>query len=239
MKKYFLTLGLMAVTALGTLSLRADDTNAVAAATAATTTPAPLPTGTVDQRLSAVEAYIANTDPLAGLKDTNGTQVATTAILGNPGPGHNAWLLTSTTYGSWLPGDPRGSVTSVRDVRPAEEPTIVRIEHDIPGEPYEDAIPELQDSARNRMKGPPLFLDREKAEVVLAQFQETAKFRRWTLRAAAIMYNHFHIVVEVPGDPQPGKVLGDFKAYGTRALNRKYGRPCRRRGGPRRVRNAS
>ncbi len=136
-----------------------------------------------------------------------------------------AWLLTSTTYGSWLRGDPRGSVTSVRDVRPAEEPTIVRIEHDIPGEPYEDAIPELQDSARNRMKGPPLFLDREKAEVVLAQFQETAKFRRWTLRAAAIMYNHFHLVVEVPGDPQPGKVLGDFKAYGTRALNRRYGRP--------------
>ncbi len=32
-------------------------------------------------------------------------------------------------------------------------------------------------------------------------------------------------MVEVPGDPQPGKVLGDFKAYGTRALNRKYGRP--------------
>ena len=32
MKKYFLTLGLMSVTALGTLSLRADDTNAAAAA---------------------------------------------------------------------------------------------------------------------------------------------------------------------------------------------------------------
>ena len=33
MKKYLLTLGLMAVTALGTLSLRADDTNAAAAVT--------------------------------------------------------------------------------------------------------------------------------------------------------------------------------------------------------------
>lgn len=25
------------------------------------------------------------------------------------------WLFTSTTYGTWLPGDPRGSVTRVLD----------------------------------------------------------------------------------------------------------------------------
>ena len=105
MKKFLLTLGLMAVTALATLSLRADDTNvvatatnAVAAAAAAPATPPPLPTGTLDQRVGALEAYIENTDPTAGLKDTNGTQIATTAILGNPGPGHNAWLLTSTAF---------------------------------------------------------------------------------------------------------------------------------------------
>jgi len=104
MKKFLLTLGLMAVTAFATLSLRADDTNVVAAATnavaaaAAPATPPPLPTGTIDQRVSALEAYIANTDPTASLKDTNGTQIATTAILGNPGPGHNAWLLTSTAF---------------------------------------------------------------------------------------------------------------------------------------------
>ncbi len=112
MKKYFLTLALIAGTALSVLSLRADDTNAAAAATnavavdtnavaaaaAAPATPPPLPTGTIDQRVSALEAYIANTDPTASLKDTNGTQIATTAILGNPGPGHNAWLLTSTAF---------------------------------------------------------------------------------------------------------------------------------------------
>ena len=104
MKRHFLTLALLAATAFGALNLRADDTNMAAAATnavaAATTaapaTPAPLPTGTMDQRVAALEAYIANTDPTAPLKDTNGTQTATTAIIGNPGPGHNAWLLTST-----------------------------------------------------------------------------------------------------------------------------------------------
>src|SRR4029453_16644399 len=104
-----------------------------------------------------------------------------------------AWLLTNTTYGSWLPGDSRGSVTSVRDQRPNDEPTTVRIEHDIPGEPCEDPIPGLENSARELMKGPPIILDLEKAGVVLGQFQETATYRRWTLRAVAVMYNHFHM----------------------------------------------
>ena len=105
MKKLFLTLALLAGTVLGTLSVRADATNAaattaVAAATnAAPAAPPPLPAASIDQRLAAVEAYIANTDPTAPLKDTNGTQVvANTSIIGNPGPGHNAWLLTSTAF---------------------------------------------------------------------------------------------------------------------------------------------
>jgi REP element-mobilizing transposase RayT len=136
------------------------------------------------------------------------------------------WLLTNTTYGSWLPGDRRGSVTSVRDLRSGDDPgTTVRIEHDIPGEPVEEPIPGLEASARNRMKGPPIYLDREKAEVACAQFRETAAYRKWPLLAAAIMYNHFHLVVEAPDDPHPRKLLADFKAYGTRALNRTYGTP--------------
>jgi hypothetical protein len=136
-----------------------------------------------------------------------------------------AWLLTNTTFGNWLPGDIRGSVTSVRDIRPNDAPTTVRIEHDIPGELYEEAIPELEYSAKAQMSGPPIYLDREKAEIVLGQFQETATYRGWMLHAVAIIYNHFHIVVQVTGNPHPRKVLADFKAYGTRILNIKYGKP--------------
>jgi Amt family ammonium transporter len=106
MKKLFLTFALIAA-ALTTASLRAADTNAAAATTNAVAavastnapaTPPPLPTGSLDQRVAALEAYIANTDPTAPLKDTNGTVVVTTGIIGNPGPGHNAWLLTSTAF---------------------------------------------------------------------------------------------------------------------------------------------
>src|SRR5258707_9029958 len=136
-----------------------------------------------------------------------------------------AWLLSNTTYGTWLPGDPRGSVTSVRDQRSGDEPTPFRFEHDIPGEPYEDELPGLRRSALVHMKGPPINLDLEKAELILPQFQETAGYRGWNLRAVAIMVNHYHIVVEVPDDPSPTKILADFKAYATRTLNRGYGVP--------------
>ncbi len=140
-------------------------------------------------------------------------------------PGMRTWLLSNTTYGTWLPGDARGSVTSVRDLRPGDEPTPFRFEHDLPGEPWEDELPGLHRSAAEQMSGPPIYLDLAKAEAVLAQFQETAGYRRWTLRAVAVMANHFHIVVAVADDPHPRKLLADFKAYGTRRLNRLYGKP--------------
>ncbi|HZI31968.1 MAG TPA: hypothetical protein VFF11_06485, partial [Candidatus Binatia bacterium] len=55
MKKYFLTLALIAGTALGALSARADDTNAAAATAVATNPPV-----TIDQRVSDLEAYVLN-----------------------------------------------------------------------------------------------------------------------------------------------------------------------------------
>jgi REP element-mobilizing transposase RayT len=130
------------------------------------------------------------------------------------------WLLTSTFYGNWLPGDPRGSVTSVRD-----EPGA-RGRHNTPGTPVDGPMPGLYQSARAAWKGPPILLDAEKASVLAAQFQETARCRGWRLLAFAIMRNHVHLVVGVPGDPEPGAVLGDFKAYGSRALNRQWGKPA-------------
>jgi Amt family ammonium transporter len=98
MKRYLLTLALIATTAFGVLTLHADDTNAPAAAPAAAApaAPAPLPAASLEQRVATLEAYLANTDPTAPLKDTNGTVAFANPIVGNPGPGHNAWLLTST-----------------------------------------------------------------------------------------------------------------------------------------------
>src|SRR5260370_267688 len=58
------------------------------------------------------------------------------------------WLLTSTTYGNWLPGDARGFVSEYRGTRRK------KILDNIPGTPYAKDMPELQEYARIELKGP-------------------------------------------------------------------------------------
>jgi len=98
-----------------------------------------------------------------------------------------------------------------------------RVIHDVPGTPCDAAMPGLEQAAQALMKGPPNVAQ---AEVLLGQLQETARIRGWELRAVAIMFNHFHIVTGVPGDPEPGKILGDFKSWGTRTLSKSFGEPA-------------
>jgi Amt family ammonium transporter len=60
--------------------------------------PAPSPSPSIDQRVSALEAYIANTDPRDSLKGLDGVipPGLTVATAGVPGPGHNGWMMTAT-----------------------------------------------------------------------------------------------------------------------------------------------
>lgn len=135
------------------------------------------------------------------------------------------WLLTSTFYGNWLPGDSRGFVSRVTDERPEDTATTSRRKHGLPGTPYDADLRGLRLFAEQQMRGPSIRISEEQAKSLLKQFQETARVRSWHLFAVAIMTDHVHIVVGVIGDPDPTKVLGDFKAYGSRALNKSWGVP--------------
>ncbi len=130
------------------------------------------------------------------------------------------WLLTSTFYGNWLPGDEQGCVTTVVGAGPT------RARHNIPGAAYDGPMPGLHRSARALLKGDPVRLDARLAEVAVRQFRETAAYRGWGLLAAAVMSNHVHIVVGVPGDPDPCNLQRDFKSYAGRALSAAAGRPA-------------
>ena len=105
------------------------------------------------------------------------------------------WLLSSTTYGNWLPGDSRGFVSNVRD-GPGPE-----VRHNAPGEVIDADMPGLECAAHAAVKCPPIRLTLEQARAVLNQFRETAAYRGWLLLAAAVMANHFHAVVGVEGRP--------------------------------------
>jgi REP element-mobilizing transposase RayT len=69
-------------------------------------------------------------------------------------------------------------------------------------------------------------LNPSQAAVLLDQLRETAVYRGWRLVAVAVMDNHVHVVVGVPGDPDPATLLRDFKSYGSRALNHHWRRPA-------------
>ncbi len=135
------------------------------------------------------------------------------------------WLLTSTTYGTWLPGDTRGFVGRVVEARADDPLTEHRVEHDRPQTDYDRDIPALRAAAQQQMKGEPILLTAEQAGVVLEQFRETAAYRGWTLHAVAIMANHFHAVLSAPESVLTDAIMRDLKSYASRALNRKWAVP--------------
>jgi len=124
------------------------------------------------------------------------------------------WLLTWTTYGSWLPGDDRGFVSNFADARGQGH------RRNGPGTVPASSHPGLAASAKAAMTGPVVRLTAAQAREVLAQFHETAAHRGWALLAAAVMGNHVHLVAGVGGNPDPGTLLQGFKAYASRRLNR-------------------
>ena len=63
-----------------------------------------------------------------------------------------------------------------------------------------------------------VWLDLTQAQAVADQLRETAAHRSWWILALAVMANHVHVVVGVPGDPDPEKLRGDFKSWATRRL---------------------
>ena len=136
------------------------------------------------------------------------------------------WLLSNTCYGTWLPGKSGGFIGHVREHRPIDEQADIRVVHNMPGTPCDEEMHGLEAAARKLMKGPPVYLKVAHAEAALEQFLETATHRGWQIEAVAIMYNHFHIVVGVPSDPAPSKILGDFKSWATRKLTKTFGAPA-------------
>ena len=129
------------------------------------------------------------------------------------------WFLTWTTYGTWLPGDKRGFVGPVSDSSSGQ------VNHNIPGTPYDADFSALRNYAISQMKGEPIYLISEQAEVMFTQFQETTEYRQWQLCAVGIIRNHVHLVVGVSADPEPSAILGTFKSYASRVLNRRWTKP--------------
>src|SRR5258707_691081 len=81
---------------LTTQSLFAQNTTPSPSLTASPAVSPPAPT--LEQRVAGLEAYLTNGDPTVPLKDKDGNipKDLTTPSVGTSGPGHNAWMMTSS-----------------------------------------------------------------------------------------------------------------------------------------------
>ncbi len=132
-------------------------------------------------------------------------------------PVDRTWLLTWTTYGSWLPGDARGSKLRVPDGSGRRVPAF--LSGDAPAAAW------LRITASGLLKRDPIRLTALQAEVAADAIDAQARYRGWTCFATAVMSNHVHVVIGVPADPPASTLLKTLKAYASRALNERWRRP--------------
>ena len=113
-----------------------------------------------------------------------------------------AYLITFRTYGTWLHGDERGSVSR---------------HHNRFATPYLRAEAEWVATNQSRMLREAVTLDARQRATVRAAIRETCQFRNWGLPAVNVRTNHAHAVVTII-ETGPSAVLNALKANATRLL---------------------
>lgn len=116
------------------------------------------------------------------------------------------YLLTFSSYGQRLHGDPRGSVHR---------------EQNGYGTPIDRTSQRVVALEQRSLRAPPFSLRLDDRNEVLHAIQEVCAVRNWHLLAAHIRTTHGHLVVT--GECAPETMLSTFKAYATRTLNTKDG----------------
>jgi hypothetical protein len=90
-------------------------------------------------------------------------------------------------------------------------------DHNVPGGRYAPGDERKLAAAKGLMDQPPYELDAARRGIVLNAICEVCRHRSWKLLAAHVRQTHVHVVVEASAPPE--KVMNDFKAYASRALN--------------------
>jgi REP element-mobilizing transposase RayT len=113
-----------------------------------------------------------------------------------------AFLITWTTYGTWLPGDARGWVTRRE-----------------PGIRQPDAGRER--FARSTLSAETVQLNETQRGIVETTVRRHCELRNWALHALSVQTTHVHVVVSA--DIAPERAMEQFKAWCTRRLNEAEG----------------
>ncbi len=115
----------------------------------------------------------------------------------------HAYFITFSCYGTWLHGNDKGSVSRFKN-------TV--------GTPVICTATNLKQREKELLAHPPYLLNKPHREIVLQSIIEVSLHRGWHCYAAHVRSNHVHVVVGARVAPE--KILTDFKAYASGALNK-------------------
>jgi REP element-mobilizing transposase RayT len=128
--------------------------------------------------------------------------------------------ITFSTYGFWLPNDPRGSGSDrvrVKDLYDAGgEARKVSTRRSVASRSHDTA---LRKDTKSRLKFPPVEFTGIQAKAVAQGFSDIAVKLELTVYACSIMPDHVHLVAgrhEIPAE----KLSGYFKRAGSRQLSK-------------------
>ena len=117
-----------------------------------------------------------------------------------------AYLITVRTYGTWLHGDEKGAVDTHHgynvigaERRPPSDKMLARM--------------------TANMKDAPMILDDLQRAAVKDAVEEVCRYRDYSLHAANVRTNHFHVVTSAQEKPE--MMANTFKSYATRELRRR------------------
>jgi REP element-mobilizing transposase RayT len=113
-----------------------------------------------------------------------------------------AYLLTFRCYGTWVPGDERG--------------TVSRHGHNVSATPLLPRNPRQASVCTRRLKHAPIELDAGRRQVVCEAIEQVCHHRGWHLHALHVGANHVHAVVTTAGPPE--HAMNSLKSWATRRM---------------------
>ena len=122
---------------------------------------------------------------------------------------HHWYHITGSTYGTWLPGDPRGYRT-----RHHRE----HVEGDYKNPPPKGAGTSRHDHAKALLKRPPVVLAPPSRRLACDSMAEALQCHDVQPAAIAVSATHYHILAQFPED-NPRKLTGIAKKRSARALS--------------------
>lgn len=128
------------------------------------------------------------------------------------------YLLTWTTYGTWLPGHERGFVGRIQRLDGTH-----RARNRV-GEAQDRGVPDLIDYAKQVMRGERVVLNRMHAAHCASELDEVGSRHGFVVWVASIMATHLHVIAK--SDHHDGaKLLQLLKGNLSYSLTARFGRP--------------